>query len=82
MSVPVLSVQMMLAAPSVSTASSLRTIAPLLRHALHAERERDRGDRRQAFGDRGDREAHRLEQKLVPRRAAACTKPQREQDAR
>ncbi len=37
-----------------------------LGHPLHAEREGDGGDRGQPLGDRGDGEAHRLEQELVP----------------
>ncbi len=37
-----------------------------LGHPLHAERQGDRRDGGQPLGDRGDREAHRLEEQLVP----------------
>ena len=53
-SVPVLSVQITVAQPSVSTAGSLRIEHVARRHPLHADGERDRDDRRQSFGDGGD----------------------------
>ncbi len=51
-----------------------------LRHALHAEREGDGRDRREPLGDGRDREAHRLEQELVPA-AVALQHPAREEHA-
>ena len=57
-SVPVLSVQMTVVLPSVSTAGNRRTTARRRGHPLHTHRERDRHDRRQSLGDRGDGERH------------------------
>ena len=55
-SVPVLSVQIVVAAPSVSTAESPADNRVPRGHALHAEREHHGEDRRQSLGHRGDRE--------------------------
>ena len=55
-SVPVLSVQITVVEPSVSTAGSSRTTARRARHPLHADGERDGDDRGQALGDRGHRQ--------------------------
>jgi hypothetical protein len=56
-SVPVLSVQITETEPSVSIAGRRRTMALRLRHGLHADRQRDGQHRRQALGNRGDRQA-------------------------
>ena len=50
-----------------------------LGHALHAEGERDRRDGREPLGDGGDREAHGLEEELVPRPPALHVPAQEEQ---
>ena len=69
---PVLSEQMTLTEPSVSTAGRRRTSARRCGHAPRAEGQRDGDDGRQALGDGGDGEAHRDEEHLLgdPRRAA------------
>ena len=56
-SVPVLSVQMNVVEPSVSTASRLRTSTWRLRHLLGAPRQRERHGRQQRLGDEGDGDA-------------------------
>ena len=64
-SVPVLSEQIVVTEPSVSTAGSLRVIA--LRRAICCTpmREGDRHERGQPLGDRGDGEADRRRDQLV-----------------
>ena len=71
-SVPVLSVQMTVAAPSVSTAGSLRTSTLRAGHALHADGEGDGDDGGQALGHGRDRERHRGHQR---RRSSARRGP-------
>ena len=81
-SVPVLSVQMIVAAPSVSTAGSLRTIAPRFAMRCMPSASVMVVIAGQALGDGRDREAHRLEQELVPRRDRRATCPSAKQHAR
>ena len=79
-SVPVLSVQMTVVLPSVSTAGSRRTTARRRGHPLHADGERDRDDRRQPLGDRGDGERHRRERRVE--RAVAARERDRDEQQR
>ena len=57
-SVPVLSEQITVAAPSVSTAGSLRTMALAAAMRRTPRLKPDRHDRRQRFGNRRDRQRH------------------------
>ena len=67
-SVPVLSAQMTVVAPRLSTADRRRTSMPAPHHPLHAERQRRGGDRGQALGHGGDGQRDGA---CAPSRAAA-----------
>ena len=66
-SVPVLSVQITVVAPSVSTALSRLTSAPRARQPPHADRERERDRRQQPLGHVGDEQADREDQRVAER---------------
>ena len=79
-SVPVLSLQITVVEPSVSTAASRRTIAPCSAIWRMLERERDRHHRRQALGQRRDRQRH-ADEHAVGERVALEVGEQRERRA-
>ena len=68
-SVPVLSVQITVVEPSVSTALSRLTSAPLAGQRADADGERERDRRQQPLGDVGDEQADREDERLGERQA-------------
>ncbi len=79
-SVPVLSVQMTVVEPSVSTALSRLTTAPRARQRAHTDGERERDRRQQPLRDVGDEQADR-EPERVGERQARHEHPDREERA-